>query len=439
MAKEDGEKRLIPQKETQELLILALLALLVGGLTGLVGSLFKITLAYMDRLRNAYILVERQDPYIGFILLIFFCAGSVFISVFLVERFAVFAKGSGIPHVEALLEERVEMPSLALFPVKFIGGALAIGSGLILGREGPSVQMGASIAQFVSQSFNRNWQDFRVLLAAGAGAGLATAFNAPLAGAIFVLEELIQKFEHRMAIMALAASASAIAIAQSLIGGKTEFHVPDIVHASPQELLLYVLFGFASGFLAIVYNLAIIKTLDFTERQKWLSPSWRGSLVGLAIGILAWNVPELVGGGQQLTQQALDNARPIHEVLQIFVIRFILGAACYSIGAPGGIFAPMLALGAQFGLIVNASFLYLAPSLTTSPTAFALIGMTALFSGACRAPLTAIILVTEMTANTSQLLPMLCACFAAMLPPILFNYPSIYEALRDRTLRQKDH
>ena len=93
----------------------------------------------------------------------------------------------------------------------------------------------------------------------------------------------------------------------------------------------------------------------------------------------------------------------------------------------------------QFGLIFNAGSLYLAPSLVTSPTACALIGMTALFSGACRAPLTGIILVTEMTANTSQLLPMLCACFAAMLPPVLFNYPSIYEALRDRTLQRTDH
>jgi len=435
----DGEKRSTQEKETQGLLALALLALLVGGLTGLVGALFKTTLAYMDRLRNAFILVERQDPHFGFILFIVFCAVAVFISVFIVERFAIFAQGSGIPHIEALLEKRSEMPSLALLPVKFIGGVLAIGSGLMLGREGPSVQMGASLAQFVSQRFNRKWQDFRVLLAAGAGAGLATAFDAPLAGAIFVLEELVQKFEHRIAIMALAASAAAISVAHAVFGGKTEFHVPDIVLAPPKELPLYLLFGFASGFLAITYNLAIIKMLNFTTQLKWLSPPWRGCILGAAIGILAWNFPEFVGGGQELTQQALDNARPIEEVLCIFVLRFILGAACYSIGAPGGIFAPMLALGAQLGLIFNACCLYLAPSLITSPTAFALIGMTALFSGACRAPLTGIILVTEMTANTSQLLPMLCACFTAMLPPILFNYPSIYEALRDRTLSRIDH
>ncbi|MBM3575890.1 MAG: ClC family H(+)/Cl(-) exchange transporter [Alphaproteobacteria bacterium] len=369
----------------------------------------------------------------------FLCALAVFISVFLVQRFSIFAQGSGITHVEALLEERAEMPSLALLLVKFIGGALAIGAGLMLGREGPSVQMGASLAQFVSQRFNRKWRDFRVLLAAGAGAGLATAFDAPLAGAIFVLEELIQKFEHRIAIMALAASASAISVAHAIFGGKTEFHVPDIVLATPKELPLYLLLGFVSGFLAITYNFAIIRMLNFSTQLTWASPPWRASILGAVMGILAWNFPELVGGGQELTQQALDNAQPIEVVLRIFLLRFILGAACYSIGAPGGIFAPMLALGAQFGLIFNAACLYLAPSLVTSPTAFALIGMTALFSGACRAPLTGIILVTEMTANTSQLLPMLCACFTAMLPPILFNYPSIYEALCDRTLQRIDH
>ena len=434
-----GDQRSTQEKEASGLFVLALLSLLVGGLTGLVGALFKTTLAFMDRLRNAYILVERQDPHVGFIFFIVCCALAVFISVLLVQRFSIFAQGSGIPHVEALLEERAEMPSLALLPVKFIGGALAIGAGLMLGREGPSVQMGASIAQFVSQRFNRKWQDFRVLLAAGAGAGLATAFDAPLAGAIFVLEELVQKFEHRIAIMALAASAAAISVAHAIFGGKTEFHVPDIIPAAPKELPLYLLFGFVSGFLAITYNFAIIKMLNFSTQLKWVSPPLRGSILGAAIGILAWNFPELVGGGQELTQQALDNAYPIEEVLRIFVLRFILGAVCYSIGAPGGIFAPMLALGAQFGLIFNAVSLYLAPSLVTSPTAFALIGMTALFSGACRAPLTGIILVTEMTANTSQLLPMLCACFAAMLPPILFNYPSIYEALRDRTLQRTDH
>ncbi|NBV95053.1 MAG: ClC family H(+)/Cl(-) exchange transporter, partial [Methylocystaceae bacterium] len=171
-----GDQRSTQEKEASGLFVLALLSLLVGGLTGLVGALFKTTLAFMDRLRNAYILVERQDPHVGFIFFIVCCALAVFISVLLVQRFSIFAQGSGIPHVEALLEERAEMPSLALLPVKFIGGALAIGAGLMLGREGPSVQMGASIAQFVSQRFNRKWQDFRVLLAAGAGAGLATAF-----------------------------------------------------------------------------------------------------------------------------------------------------------------------------------------------------------------------------------------------------------------------
>ena len=130
-----GDQRSIQEQEASGLFTLAFLSLLVGGLTGLVGALFKTTLAYMDRLRNAYILVERQDSHVGFVFFIFFCALAVFISILLVQRFSIFAQGSGIPHVEAVLEERAEMPSLALLPVKFIVGALAIGAGLMLGVE----------------------------------------------------------------------------------------------------------------------------------------------------------------------------------------------------------------------------------------------------------------------------------------------------------------
>src|SRR5262249_61637984 len=139
---------------------------------------------------------------------------------------------SGIPHVEAVLNGEIAQAPFHLIWVKFCGGVLAIGSGLALGREGPSVQMGASVAHFVGKLFRRDWPECRVLLAAGAGAGLATAFNAPMAGAVFVLEELVRRFELRIAVAALGASDAAIAVARVFLGDAPDFHVDALAYAS---------------------------------------------------------------------------------------------------------------------------------------------------------------------------------------------------------------
>jgi chloride channel protein, CIC family len=161
------------------LLALAFLALVVGAASGLVGAIFRLSLERADDLRNALIAWAHGWKFLGFIALTFACAAATATSAWMVRRFAPKASGSGIPHVEAVLRGELPQAPFRLIPVKFLGGLLAIGSGLALGREGPSVQMSASIAHLVGKIFNRNWADCRVLLAAGAGAGLATAFNAP--------------------------------------------------------------------------------------------------------------------------------------------------------------------------------------------------------------------------------------------------------------------
>ena len=418
----------------RSLLPLAILALIVGAFTGLAGVAFQVSLQWTHRFRDAFIHVAHLDGMIGFFIFILACASATAAAVAIVQKYTVLASGSGIPHVEAVLAGLVETPPLILLPVKFIGGVLAIGAGLMLGREGPSVQMGASIAQLISKLCHRSWADCRVLMAAGAGAGLATAFDAPIAGAVFVLEELVQKFEHRIAMMALAASAAAISVAHFLIGDQIEFHISINLMSPPRLLPLYMLFGAATGLLAIAFNHSILRTMTTMTQMNSLAPTQRAALVGAFIGAIAWQAPHLVGAGNILVQQALDNRLPIDQLPLILAVRFAFGALCYSVGAPGGIFAPMLALGSQFGIMFAALSIVAAPQLPIQPTAFALVGMTALFSGASRAPLTGIILVTEMTENTSLLLPMLCACFTAMLTPTILGNPSIYESLRNLIL-----
>src|SRR4029077_14082634 len=176
------------------LLILALLALVVGAASGLLGAIFLLLLERADSFRDSVILWAHSKAFMGFLLVGLGCAVATGAAAGLVRLYSPQASGSGIPHVEAVLNEELPQAPFRIIPVKFIGGVLAIGAGLALGREGPSVQMAATIGHLIGKVFRRGWPDCRVLLAAGAGAGLATAFNAPIAGAIFVLEELVRRF-----------------------------------------------------------------------------------------------------------------------------------------------------------------------------------------------------------------------------------------------------
>jgi CIC family chloride channel protein len=353
----------------------------------------------------------------------------------MVRQFSPHASGSGIPHVEAVLREEIPPAPFGLVPVKFFGGILAIGSGLALGREGPTVQMGAGIAVFAARVCRLCWADSRVLLAAGAGAGLATAFNAPIAGLVFVLEELVQRFEHRVAIAALAALATAIPVARLLLGDAPDFHIGPLSYPSAESAPLFLTLGGIAGLLAVAYNRTLLATIAVRDRFGGLPIELRAGLIGASAGMLAWFAPELVGGGDQITQRALIGHESVGILGGAFLIRFGLGALSYAAGTPGGLFAPLLVLGAQSGLLFGAACRLAFPALSIQPEAFALVGMAALFTGVVRAPVTGIVLVAEMTGNVTMLLPMLGACFMAMLLPTLLGNAPIYDSLREHTLR----
>jgi CIC family chloride channel protein len=417
------------------LLVLVLLALVVGAAAGLVGAILRLTLEQADRLRDALIAWAQGEKLAGFLFVVGTCAAATLVAAWLVRRFSPHASGSGIPHVEAVLNEEIPQAPVHLIWVKFCGGVLAIGSGLALGREGPSVQMGASVAHFVGKVCRREWPDCRVLIAAGAGAGLATAFNAPIAGAVFVLEELVRRFELRIAVAALGASATGIAVARVFLGDAPDFHVDALVYARAEATPLFFVLGAVAGLAAIAYNRAILETIAAAERLGRLPVELRAGLIGAAVGTLAWFAPGVVGGGDAITQRSLVGAEMLSVLPLIFLLRFALGTVSYAAGTPGGLFAPILALGAQLGLFLGLLCRLALPDLDIQAEGFAVVGMAAFFTGVVRAPLTGIVLVTEMTANVTMLLPMLVACFAAMLVPTLLRNAPIYESLREHTLR----
>lgn len=427
----------VPKVYEFELLTLSLLSLLTGASTGLLCAMFRFALEWANRFRDALILVERPDHFGGLALFMLLCGTAAAASAWLVRRFSIHATGSGIPHVEAVLHGLAPPVGVALVPVKFLGGLLGMGAGLLLGREGPSVQMGASISHWIGEKAGRRLPECRELLAAGAGAGLATAFNAPIAGAIFVLEELVQRFEYRIAILALGSSASAITVAHILLGDTQEFHLDMTIDAPVQSLPLFVMLGLGLGGFAIFYNWSVLTSLKLMGELQCMQIEIRAGLIGAGTALIAWMEPGWVGGGEPIVQQALSNIGVFPVLLTLFMVRHFMGSLCYAAGTPGGVFAPMLALGALMGQLFGRICHDAAPVLLPHPGAFALVGMTALFSGVTRAPLTGIVLVTEMSGNTALLLPMLSACFAAMLPPTLLGATPLYESLREITLERE--
>jgi CIC family chloride channel protein len=372
---------------------------------------------------------------VGIVTIVATCCAATTLAAWLVRRFAPEASGSGIPHVEAVLRQKLPPAPFRLIPIKFVGGLLAIGSGLALGREGPSVQMGAGAADLLGKFFRRPLSDRRVLLAAGAGAGLATAFNAPLAGAVFVLEELARRFDTRITIATFGASAGAISVSRVLLGQAPDFTVESFSYPGFGALPMYLALGLLAGILGLAYNRAIVGALDAAGLMRKAPVELRAAVIGAAVGLIAWFAPQLVGGGDALTQSTLDSHIPLASLAILFVVRFALGAVSYAAQTPGGLFAPMLVLGAQSGLFFGVLANRWNPDMAPNPVTFAVVGTAAFFTAVVRAPLTGIILIIELTGQSTLLRPLLAACFAAMVVPTVMRNRPIYDSQLDRRLR----
>jgi CIC family chloride channel protein len=414
----------------RNLLVLAVLSLFVGGVAGLVGAVFRLALIRLDIWRGAWIHAAHHLGWSGIFPVMAVTTLAAAIAAWLVRRFSPESSGSGIPYVEQQLRERWVGNSLPIVIVKFFGGLLAIGSGLALGREGPTIQIGASIGHFLGGIFRRNENERRVLLAAGAGAGLATAFNAPIAGAVFVLEELVASFEIPISVATLGASAGAIGIARLMLGEQPDFQVAMVKHLEIGDIAGHLVLGTVLGFVGVAYSRAILGALAIQSRLSKIPVEWHAAAIGMIIGVLGWFAPEWIGGGDNLTQQTMNGQDMFGLTAVIFLVRFVLSPLSYSAETPGGLFAPMLTVGSQGGLLIGWVWIHLFTKNPVVPTEFAIVGMAALFTSVVRAPVTGIILVIELTGTFGLLLPMLTAAFAAMTVATLMKQEPIYDLLR---------
>lgn len=412
---------------------LVVVATVAGAITGFVSETFGLLVLDAGRLRTD--LIRWLHPQIlGVGVAVIGAATAGCVAAWLVSRVEPHAEGSGIPRVEAVVEGRAEPGRLRILPVKYVGGLLAIGGGLALGREGPLVQMGGVIGAQCARITRLASDDMRMIVAGGAAAGLATAFNAPIAGGVFVLEELFKRFDPRATVSTLAASAAGFAATHLLVSDHTDFTMPRLPQPSLHQAPMCILVGLVCGVLGVLYNKAVLAGLAVGDRSS-VPVVVRAVVIGAAVGLLAWFEPTWVGTGDNLTQKALTGGGVLGAVLLVFVVRFVLGVVSYAANAPGGLFAPMLVLGSHAGLAVGlaiAGVVHLAPGTTA---ALALAGMAAFFTASVQAPVTGVILASEMTGSVTWLPPMLGTVAVAMLVAMLLRSQPVYDALTTRAAK----
>jgi CIC family chloride channel protein len=409
-------------------------ALLVGVLAGGIAVAFRWALEGGDLLRNRLIIWAYHAPIWGWLLPVLLGALGAGLAVGLVHRVAPEAAGSGIPHVKGALYWFRSMRWQAILLVKFVGGVVGISSGLALGREGPTVQMGSALGAAVAHGLRVSPRERQTLIAAGAGAGLAAAFNAPLAGLTFVLEELQRHFAPAVFGAAFVAAATADVLTRSLTSQLPVFHVASAPVPSLVALPVFLGLGLLAGILGVAFNRSLLKTLEFFAWMRGWPASLSGVIVGAAVGLLGWFVPDALGGGQRLVEVVLKGDMPLASIPWWFLLRFGLTMLSYGCGAPGGIFAPLLVLGALMGLGVGQLAHLALPGAGVYPETFVVVGMAAYFAAIVRAPLTGIVLIVEMTNSYAQMLPLLVACFAAYAVADFAMDRPIYEALLERDL-----
>lgn len=426
-------------RDTASIKIL-LLSVIVGCLVGGIGVAFAKTVNYISFHREQLIEVRAGDT-LQWVLLAFgtsFLMGGL--GFFLVKKFAPEASGSGIPEIEGALEELRPVRWWRVLPVKFIGGMMTLSSGMVLGREGPTIQMGGNLGQLVFDLFRVKDKETRhSLLAVGAAAGLTAAFNAPLAGILFIIEEMRAQFRYNLiSIKAVFIGVICATIIYRLFNSDQPIlNLGQLGQAGTDSLWLFLVLGVLVGAIGYLFN-KLIFTVQDTFRaicgQRLVLSVMIGALIAGLCGVTVLFFPAVVGSGHMLIPQAALGLISLQSLLLILVVRIFTTVVCFSSGAPGGIFAPMLALGTLIGSAFGTIAHHLFPFYHLPISIFAIAGMGALLAASVRAPLTGIVLVLEMTDNYQIILAMIITCLGATLMAQFLGGKPLYSAILARTL-----
>jgi CIC family chloride channel protein len=402
--------------------ILLLLTLIIGALVGLVVAAFiYVTEDLGARMYPAGGAAWRR---------VLIPTGGALLTGYLLSRFFTNARGSGIPQTKAALFLRDGFISMRTVLGKFGCCSAALASGIALGREGPSVQVGAGIASILGRRLGLGPDRIRELIPVGSAAALAAAFNTPVAAVLFTLEEVMGDLHAPVLGSIVLGSATSWVTLHLLLGDEPLFHVPSYQLVSPIEFIGYAVLGICGGLVSVVFVkllLAIRKyCLGMPHWTEWFQPA----MGGLAVGLMGWFVPDVLGVGYGHVSEALNGQMTLRVMAMLVVLKLIATTACYGTGNAGGIFGPSLFIGAMLGGAVGTLAHQILPDFTGGVGAYALVGMGALFAGVVRVPLTSVIMIFEMTRDYSIIVPLMISNLISFYISRRLQEEPIYEALQ---------
>ena len=351
---------------------------------------------------------------------------------YLLYRYFPNARGSGVPQTKAALYARDGRILLRTVLGKFFCTSATLASGIPLGREGPSVQVGAGIASVLGRVLGLRPEKVKALIPVGAAAAIAAAFNTPLAAVLFSLEEIVGDMNAPVLGSVVLASATSWMVLRLMLGNHPLFRVPHYELVSPVEFLIYAVLGIAGGLVSVVFTKLLLnmraRFLRLPPKTAWFLPV----IGGIVVGVTGWFVPQGLGVGYGYVGDALNGTMTLKLMLVLVVLKLITVPTSYASGNAGGIFGPALFIGAMLGGSLGTVAHHLFPAYTATSGAYALVGMGAVFAGIVRAPMTSVLMIFEMTQDYAVIVPLMIANLVSLFISSQLQHSPIYEELAEQ-------
>jgi CIC family chloride channel protein len=348
---------------------------------------------------------------------------------YLLWRYFPFARGSGIPQTKyALFIHDGRIRFRTAFG-KFFCCSASLASGIALGREGPSVQVGAGIASVVARNLGLEPKQVKALVPAAAAAALAAAFNTPIAAVLFTLEEIMGDLHAEVLGPVVLSSVTSWMVLHLVLGDEPLFHVPGYQLVHPVEFGVYAVLGVVGGLGSVCFVKLLLGLRAWFMRLPKSTVWFQPAVGGLAVGLMGYFVPEVLGVGYNQVEKVLNGDIVLQLVVLLAVLKIVATAVCYGSGNAGGIFGPSLFMGSMMGAAVGGVAHSLFPGYTAGPGAYALVGMGTAFAGIVRTPMTSVIMIFEMTRDYTIIVPLMISNMIAFFISYRLQKEPIYEAL----------
>jgi chloride channel protein, CIC family len=409
---------LIKEREDQ---VFLLVTLLIGALVGVtVVAFIVLTERFGARIDATVAAAWRR--------LVVPIVGSLSMG-FLIYKYFPDARGSGVPQTKAALYARGGFISLRTVVGKFFCTSATLASGIPLGREGPSVQVGAGIASLLGRKLGLSPEKIKSLIPVGAAAAVAAAFNTPLAAVLFALEEVVGDLHAPVLGSVVLASATSWAMLRLLLGNDPLFKVPQYQLVSPAEFLVYAVLGLFGGLVSVAFTKSLLKLrerfLRLPKKTAWFQPV----VGGVTVGIMGWFVPQILGVGYGYVGEVLNGGMALRLMVLLLVLKLFAVVVSYASGNAGGIFGPALFLGAMLGGAIGTVAHNFFPAHVATAGAYALVGMGASFAGIVRAPMTSVVMIFETTRDYAVIVPLMISNLVSFFVSSRLQRQPIYEVL----------